>query len=43
VPFVNDREVGVVQHLFEDDAATTIAEFHEELWSAAFDARRLGL
>ena len=43
VPFVNDREVGVVQHLFEDDAAATIAEFHEELWSAAFDARRLGL
>ena len=34
VPFVNDREVGVVQHLFEDDAAATIAEFHEELWSA---------
>src|SRR5947209_11002819 len=43
VPFVNDREVGVVQHLFEDDAAATIAEFHEELWSAAFDARRLTL
>jgi hypothetical protein len=43
VPFVNDREVGVVQHLFEDDTAATIAEFHEELWSAAFDARRLGL
>lgn len=43
VPFVNDREVGVVQHLFEDDAAATLAEFHEELWSAAFDARRLTL
>ena len=43
VPFVNDREVGVVQHLFEDDAAATVAEFHEELWSAAFDARRLTL
>src|SRR3954468_16445488 len=43
VPFVNDREVGVVQHLFDDDAAATLAEFHEELWSAAFDARRLTL
>ena len=43
VPFVNDREIGVVQHLFEEDAAATLAEFHEELWSAAFDARRLTL
>jgi hypothetical protein len=43
VPFVNDREVGVVEHLFEGDAATTIAEFHEELWSSTFDARRLRL
>lgn len=43
VPFMNDREVGVVQHLFEDDVAATVAEFHEELWSAAFDARRLTL
>lgn len=43
VPFVNDREIGVVGHLFDDDAAATFAEFHEELWSAAFDARRLAL
>ena len=43
VPFVNDREVGVVEHLFEGDAAATLAEFHEELWSGTFDARRLGL
>ena len=43
VPFVNDREVGVVKHLFEDDAAATVAEFHAELWSGTFDARRLGL
>jgi len=43
VPFVNDREIGVVQHLFDEDAAATLAEFHEELWSAAFDARRLTL
>ena len=43
VPFVNDREVGVVEHLFEDDAQATVAEFHAELWSGSFDARRLGL
>jgi hypothetical protein len=43
VPFVNDREVGVVEHLFEDDAAATIEEFQAELWSGAFDARRLSL
>jgi hypothetical protein len=43
VPFVNDREVGVVEHLFEDDAAATLAEFHAELWSGSFDARRLGI
>jgi hypothetical protein len=43
VPFVNDREVGVVEHLFEEDAAATLAEFREELWSGTFDARRLGL
>jgi len=43
VPFVNDREVGVVQHLFEDDAAATVDEFRAELWSGSFDARRLGL
>ncbi len=43
IPFVNDREVEVVRHLFDDDAAATVAEFHEELWSGSFDARRLGL
>jgi hypothetical protein len=43
VPFVNDREVGVVEHLFEDDAAATLAEFQAELWSGSFDARRLGI
>ena len=43
VPFVNDREVGVVQHHFHDDAAATVAEFQAELWSGSFDARRLGL
>jgi predicted RNA-binding Zn-ribbon protein involved in translation (DUF1610 family) len=43
VPFVNDRVVGVVGHLFTDDVTATEAEFHDELWSASFDARRLAL
>ena len=43
VPFVNDREVGVVQHHFSADAAATVAEFQAELWSGSFDGRRLGL
>jgi hypothetical protein len=43
VPFVNDREVGVVGHHFHEDAAATVAEFQAELWSGSFDARRLGL
>ena len=43
VPFVNDREVGVVEHHFSNDAAATVAEFQAELWSGTFDARRLGL
>jgi hypothetical protein len=43
VPFVNDREVGVVDHIFADDAAATLEEFRAELWSGGFDARRLAL
>ena len=43
VPFVNDREVGVVEHLFEQDVAATIDQFRSELWSSTFDARRLNL
>jgi hypothetical protein len=43
VPFVNDREVGVVEHLFGGDTATTVEEFQAELWSGSFDARRLAL
>src|SRR2546421_3555735 len=42
VPFVNDREVGVVEHLFHDDAEAAVAEFHAEIWSGSFGARRLG-
>lgn len=43
VPFHNDREVGVVEHLFAEDAFATLEEFRSELWSASFDARRLAL
>jgi hypothetical protein len=43
VPFVNDREVGVVEHLFAVDTTAAVEEFREELYSASFDARRLSL
>jgi hypothetical protein len=43
VPFHNDREVGVVEHVFQGDLHATIEEFRSELWSARFDARRLEL
>ena len=43
LPFHNDREVGVVEHMFADDALQTLDEFRAELWSASFDARRLAL
>src|ERR671930_557469 len=43
LPFHNDREVGVVEHLFADDAERAFVEFASELYSARFDARRLAL
>ena len=43
VPFHNDREIGVVEHLFAEDALATLDEFRAELWSSTFDARRLAL
>ena len=43
LPFVNDREIGVVEHLFDDDAHAAIDEFRAELYSGSFDARRLAL
>jgi hypothetical protein len=43
LPFHNDREIGVVGHVFGDDAAATIDAFTAELYSASFDARRLTL
>jgi hypothetical protein len=43
VPWHNDAEVGVVEHLFADDLERTIEAFREELYSATFDARRIDL
>lgn len=43
LPFHNDRRVGVVEHVFADDALRTVEEFRAELWSSSFDARRLAL
>jgi hypothetical protein len=43
VPFHNDREIGVIGHLFEDDSRATIDEFRAELYGGSFDVRRLTL
>jgi hypothetical protein len=43
VPYPNDREIGVVEHMFVADEPATFEAFREELWSASFDARRLAL
>ena len=43
LPFHNDREIGVVAHVFADDAAATIEAFNGELYAETFDARRLTL
>jgi hypothetical protein len=43
VPFVNDAEVGVVEHVFAVDAETALDQFRVDLYSATFDARRLSL
>ena len=37
----HDATVGVVEHVFQDDAATAIEEFRAELYSVSFDVRRL--
>ena len=41
LPFHNDLEIGVVEHVFAGDALLTVEEFRAELYSASFDARRL--
>ena len=43
LPFHNDPEVGVVEHVFSEDVARTLEDFRAELYSASFDTRRLGL
>ncbi len=43
LPFHNDPVIGIVEHVFLDDAERTVQEFSAELHSAAFDARRLAL
>jgi len=40
LPFYNDREVGVVEHLFVADCEHTFETFRAELYSAGFDASR---
>ena len=41
VPFRNDESVGVVEHVFAEDAQSIVDEFAAELHSASFDARRM--
>ena len=41
LPFHNDAEIGVVEHLFVSDTAQTLEEFRARLYSSDFDARRL--
>ena len=43
VPFHNDRQIGVVPHVFAGDAEAIVEEFRAELHSARFDSRRLAL
>jgi len=43
VPFHNDREIGVVRHLFEHETGATLAAFQAELYSSTFDLRRVDL
>jgi hypothetical protein len=43
VPFHSDEQVGVVAHIFADDVPRAVEEFRAELYSSAFDVRRLSL
>jgi hypothetical protein len=43
LPFHNDAEIGVVEHVFAGDATSLVEEFRSELYSGTFDARRLVL
>lgn len=43
LPFANDERIGVVDHVFPDDALRSVEEFRAELSSSRFDERRLHL
>jgi hypothetical protein len=43
LPFHNDADVGVVEHVFVMDALRAVEQFCTELYSARFDERRLQL
>jgi hypothetical protein len=43
LPFHNDREIGVVEHVFGEDREASVEAFAAELASSRFDARRLEL
>jgi hypothetical protein len=43
LPFHNDDAIGVVEHVFAEDAIRAVEAFRAELASADFDARRLQL
>lgn len=43
VPFHSDASIGVVAHVFAEDALRTITAFEDELHSATFDEKRLHL
>jgi hypothetical protein len=43
LPFHNDAEIGVVEHVFMADTVGVVDEFTNELYSGRFDARRLSL
>ena len=43
LPFWNDARVGVVDHVFPDDALRAVEAFRAELHSSRFDERRLHL
>jgi hypothetical protein len=43
LPFHNDSEVGIVEHVFGADVTRTVEEFAAELSSSRFDGRRLSL
>lgn len=43
LPFANDARIGVVDHVFADDALRTVEAFQAELQSSRFDEQRLHL